>query len=347
MPTSSIDTFFACTIIVAAALLATAFLGATMQTSIAGTSEVNKPSYLKAIADHLVTNSGSPSDWGKSTSVPDDFGLAASDSTVPYELDMDKITRLNSQNIYCLSYVDLAESSKLTNMALGITLSQILTINITQTNNSTVGGDTAFTFSVLISVDSQPVSANLHCYLVANSYVTDVANSTSDGGVGDVTVQVPSQAAGNAMLVVFARASFDDRETSYAIYDFASQQQQSTPTEDVLTLSPLGNTLNLATNFTGLTVENGYVFSFQFQQTLALQGLNNCSIPNLVDKSPFVIVVGSSNNGVPYQAWVTYPQIPLKAGSSFSGSEQNVFTYIVTVKGALYKLTISLGDVHS
>ena len=64
MPTSSFDTFFACTIIVAAALIGTAFLGSTMQTRIASTQDINKDSYLKAIADHIVTNPGSPVDWG-------------------------------------------------------------------------------------------------------------------------------------------------------------------------------------------------------------------------------------------------------------------------------------------
>ena len=82
MPSTSIDTFFACTIIVAAALIATAFLCSTMQTRINSTQDINKESYLKAIADHIITNPGTPLNWGSSSSVPADFGLAASPSTI-------------------------------------------------------------------------------------------------------------------------------------------------------------------------------------------------------------------------------------------------------------------------
>ena len=76
MPASSFDTFFACTIIVAAALIGMAFLGSTMQTRIASTQDINKDSYLKAIADRIIMNPGSPSEWGSSSVSPIDFGLA-------------------------------------------------------------------------------------------------------------------------------------------------------------------------------------------------------------------------------------------------------------------------------
>ena len=137
MPSTSIDTFFACTIIVAVALIATAFLCSTMQTSINSTQDINKDSYLQAIADHIITNPGAPVNWGTSSSVPDDFGLAAGSSTIPYELDIDKITRLNNLNNYSLSYFDMENAAKLNNIALGITVSQVMSINIEQTSNST------------------------------------------------------------------------------------------------------------------------------------------------------------------------------------------------------------------
>jgi len=37
----------------------------------------------------------------------------------------------------------------------------------------------------------------------------------------------------------------------------------------------------------------------------------------------------------------------LKAGSNFEDSEQNVFSYIVTINNVLYKVNISFGDVVS
>ena len=83
MPSTSIDTFFACTIIVAVALIATAFLCSTMQTGINSTQDINKDSYLQAIADHIITNPGAPANWGTGSGVPIDFGLAAAPPQPP------------------------------------------------------------------------------------------------------------------------------------------------------------------------------------------------------------------------------------------------------------------------
>ena len=348
MPSTSIDTFFACTIIVAAALIATAFLCSTMQTSINSTQNINKESYLQAIADHIITNPGAPINWGTSSGVPTDFGLAAGSSTIPYELDIDKITRLNNLNNYSLSYLDMENAAKLNNIALGITVSQVMSINIEQTSNSAIGNNASFTFAILTSIDSEPTSASLNCYVVANNYLTNVTNSTSGIGVGYVTVQIPSAATDNAMLIVFARASFDDRITSYAIYSFLNSTQESAPSNDILTLTPLDYTLSFTTNSTDLTIQNGYVFSYVYQQNLtSVQGATQYLIPTIIDKSPFVIVICGFNNDTYFQEWTSYPQVPLTAGSTFEGEEQNVFSYMVTINSVLYKVDISLGDVIS
>jgi len=346
LPSTSIDTFFACTIIVAIALIATAFLTTTMQTSINSTQDINKDCYLQAIADHIVTSPGVPANWGESSGVPQDFGLASASSTNPYELDMDKITRLNSQNYYSLSYFDMANAAQLSNIAMGIAVSQIMTINIEQTSNVSAGGYVSCYFAVLTSIDSEPTSATLNCYVEANNYLTTVTNSTSAIGIGSLTVQIPTGSTGNAMLIVFARASFDDRVTSYAIYNFADSAQESAPSNSVLTLTPLNFMLSYATNSTDLAFQNGYVLSYEYQQNLtSQQGTNQYVIPSLADTSPLVIVVSGYSNGDYFQEWTSYPQVPLKVGSSFENSEQNVFSYIVTINGALYKVDLSFGDV--
>jgi hypothetical protein len=348
LPSTSIDTFFACTIILAVALIATAFLASTMQTSINSTQNINKESYLHAIADHVITNPGAPINWGTSSSVPADFGLAAGSSTIPFELDIDKITRLNNLNAYSLSYADMENAAKLNNIALGITVSQVMSINIEQTSNSTNGSETSFTFAILTSIDSEPTSASLNCYAVANNYLSNVTDSTSGIGVGHVTIQIPSASTGNAMLIVFARASFDYRITSYAIYNFLNSTQESAPSNEILTLIPLDYTLRYTTNSTDLTIQNGYLFSYTYQQNLTeVQGTTQLLIPTIIDKSPLVIVLCGFNSASYFQEWTSYPQVPLKAGSSFENSEQNVFSYIVTINGVLYKVDVSFGDVIS
>jgi hypothetical protein len=332
----------------AAALIATGFVTSTMQVRIDNTKSINEQSYLQAIADHIVTSPGTPSNWGASSNVPADFGLAASSSTIPYELDVDKVTRLNSLNNYSISYFDMETTSKLNNIALGIAVSQIMDVSIEQSSISTRSGYTSFNLSISTSIDSEPVSASLNCYVVANNHLNNITSSTSDIGLGNITVQIPSAATDNAMAIVFARASFDDRITSYAIYNLANSTQETVSSSDFLTLSPIDYKLSFSTNSSELTIQNGYVFSYLHHQNLAYtQGATECAIPQIVDKSPLIIVVCGVNNGTYFQEWVSYPQVPFNAGSDFSGSQQNVFSYTVSINGVLYKLDISFGGVAS
>jgi hypothetical protein len=342
LPASSFDTFFACTIIVAVALIGMAFLGSTMQTRIASTQDINKDSYLKAIADLIVTNTGSPVNWGTSRALPVDFGLASSFSHSAYELDLDKICRLNNLNKYSLSYLDLSKTAKL-DMALGIKVSQLMNVKIIQSSNSTVGSDTSFTFQISTDIESKPTSASLRCYLIADTYLNEVNTSIPNIGIDQVTVQIPTSETENALLIAFARASIDDRITSYAIYNFALSTQESIPSKTNLALSPLDYTLNL--NDTSLGVLNGYIFSYSYQQHLpSLEG-SQVTIPKLLDKSPLVLIVEGINGTNHFKEWTAYPQIPLNIGANFDGSEQNIFSYIVTINGVLYRLDLSLGDL--
>jgi hypothetical protein len=347
LPTSSIDTFFACTIIVAAALMATAFLTSTLQTNIESTQAVNKGSYLRAIADYIVTSPGNPISWGSTSGVPVVFGLAATPSSTPYELDVDKVSRLNDQSNYSLAYPDIENAAKLNNIALGIKISQIMDINIEQSNKNTVGDNVSFTFTVLTNVESKPRSANLHCYVIANNYQLDISNVTSEIGIGSITFEMPNASSDNALLIVFARASFDDRITSYAIYDLKNSAQESIPDNRILSLSPLNYTISYTTSSMDLTLQRGYILSWAYKQNLASMQNSVFSIPKIIDNSPFIAVICGLENGTYFQQWTVYPQIPLNAGSSFRDSAQNVFSYIVTIKGTLCRLDISLGDVES
>jgi len=345
LPTSSFDTFFACTILIAAALIGTAFLSSTLQTRIVNTEDINKDSYLKAIADYIINSPGTPINWGTSTDVPDDFGLAAFASTIPYELDMDKITRLSIFNSYSLSPFDMAKATKLNNIALGIAFSQLLTIDILQSSNSTIGGEMSFTFTISTSINSIPTGSNLHCYISADNYLANITGTTPENGVGQLILRVPSASIDNALLIIFAKATFDDRITSNAIYNFANSTQESTPSKTDLTLTPLDYTLIFDETSPNLTVQNAYVFSYTYQQTLTSIQSSHYSIPKLIDTSPLVLIVCGLNGANYFQEWTVYPQIPLNAGANFIGSEQNIFSYIVTVNGVLYRLDLSLGDL--
>jgi hypothetical protein len=346
LPTSSFDTFFACTIILAAALIATGFVTSTMQTRIDNTKNITGQSYLQAIANHIVTNPGTPINWGTSFNAPTSFGLAAGSSAIPYALDIDKITKLNSLNNYSLSYFDIESSAKL-NIALGITISQVMDINVEDSGNFKTNNLTFFTLSISTSVDSQPVSAELNCYVTSNNCLDNITGSTSDAGSGNVILQVPNDAVDNALVILFARASFDERITSYTIFNLANSTQETSPASGFLSLSPFNYTLSF-TNSSGLIIQNCYVFSYGYWHNLSYtQGATQCEIPRIVDKSPLIMLVDGVDNGTYFQEWVSYPEVPFNAGSDFSGSEQNIFAYTVTINGVLYKLEISLGGSTS
>ncbi|MCW3994769.1 MAG: hypothetical protein NWE98_01305 [Candidatus Bathyarchaeota archaeon] len=314
-----------------------------MQARIESNQDLNKNSYLQAIADRLVTNPGAPTDWGTKNTTPANFGLAAG-TTFTYELDTDKLCRLNSQNNCSLSYAEIANAAKLTNIALKISLSQLMTIDIKQTSNQTYDDRTYFGFKVATSVNSKPSSATLHCYIIAYNYKTNLTDFTTSQGTGEFTVAIPSAAADHALLVVFARASFDDRITAYAVYNFASAIQETCPGNTMLALSPLDYTLSFIENST-LTVDDVYALSFSYQQKVSSLQNSQCPIPRLVDSSPIVLVACGNNHTSYLQEWTAYPQVPLTIGARFNGGEQNVFRYLVTVNGVLYQLDLTFGDV--
>jgi hypothetical protein len=343
MPSDSFDTFFACTIIVAAALIATAFLGSTLHARITSTQDINKDSYLRAIADRIATNPGTPVDWGTGTSVPQDFGLAQSQSSIPYELDIDKISRLNSQNNASFNYAEMVNSAKLNSIAFGLGVTQIISIGIEQIENHTVGSDITFTFQITTNINSKPTDASLQYYVVANNYLTS-ATGVASNGYGEITVQAPSASIDHALLVLFARNPLDDRITAYSIYNFATGTQQSTPNNTSVTLSMSDYTVTCLLKSPNVTVQNGYVLSYNTESNLAPLSSTQFTVPKLIEKSPLIILVYGVDDGY-FQEWTAYPQIPLTTGSNFEGSEQNIFSYVVTINGVLYRLNISLGDV--
>ena len=346
MPSVSIDTFFACALTVSVALLATAFFAGTMQTRINNLKDTNENQYLSAIAEHIVTSRGSPAGWGSTGSlVPATFGLAKGDSSIPYELDIDKIGRLNNESEYFLSYPDVSKAARLNNLALGISISPLISTDVELYSNVTVGDKTEYTFKVSVNEGSVQASASLRCYAVARNFVTSVSGEVSSSGVGYVTVEIPNSPNGPAVLIAFARASFDDRITSFGVCSFAHLSEEPTPNNSYLSLSPLNYELNASPRFPETTIEYAYVFSYSYQSNLRSTSENNYSIPTIVDKSPMVMVLYGATGGTYFLEWVSYPHLPLQFGADFAGSEENAFTYTVTIKETLYKLIISFGDV--
>ncbi len=345
MPATTIDMFFACTLVVSVALIATAFLAGTMQTQINSMQDLNKQDYLRTIADHIVLDHGSPENWGSSDGVPTNFGLSAANAIGLSELDVDKVTRLNNQNAYALSYLEVFDAARLNNIAFGASVSQILQIEVVASGNTSMGDITTYTFQVSVSDDSGPISSILHCYALAPGFVSNVVDVTSNLGSGFVTVELPNSVSGPALLVVFARASFDDHITSYYVYPFTHLSEETPSNQSFLSLSPLNYTLTVNSTYPGISVGNIYAFSYSYQSNLTSPTSGTYSIPVFTDKSPIILVAQGINGTTQFNEWTAYPQVPLEFGADFSHSETYVFTYPVTINGVIYKLNLRFGDV--
>ncbi len=344
MPTSSIDTFFACTVILAAALIATVFLASTLQLQIDDSQDLNKQSYLNALADHVINSPGAPSDWGTTNVSLSDFGLALSGSQSFSELDVDKINRLYNSSFYSPEFV---ASINLYNTALGLKISQLLDIEIQQSSSSTVNNLTTFTFDISTSLNSKPTSAALHAYTKATNFLSNTSSSISANGSCSLLIEIPETFVNSSRLIVFARASIDSRMTSFAVYDFNSSTQEFVSNDVSLTIDgPINSTLTWVSNNSSLAIEKVDVFSFGYAQNASVtNGTAHCLLPILVDSSPQIIILSGHVNGSIFQTWISNPRVPFEVGSDFNQSEQNVFTYLTTIKKNLYKVEVTLGDL--
>jgi hypothetical protein len=345
LPTSSIDTFFACSLLVSVAIIATAFLAGTMQTQIKNMQDLNQQDYLRNIADHMVTSCGDPTNWGSINNVPKSFGLSTNNNDRLYELDADKMTRLNSLNDYAISYYAAFTATRLSNIAFGVSFSQMLDVNIAPIGNAAIGNATEYTFQISVSQDTGPVRADLHSYIIANNFTGTASNSTSDSGFGQIAVDIPNSSSGPSTLLVFARAAYDDRLTSFAVFSFQHLSESPQTNQSFVSLSPLNYTLNLRTNYPNITVEKAYAFTYSRQSDLNFRSNSSCPIPDFLDKSPIVLLVQSKYDSTSYNDWTAYPEVPLNFGADFSHSEINAFVYPVTINDVLYKLTLLFGDV--
>ncbi|MGB8780001.1 MAG: hypothetical protein WCD81_05055 [Candidatus Bathyarchaeia archaeon] len=347
MPSISIDTFFACTFMVSVVIIATVSVTGTMVTRIDSWKNLNEESYLKAIADSILSSAGTPSNWGSDPNVkPEEFGLAAENLASPGELDLDKVCRLNPQNDFALSYMDILNASRLTDLAMGISISQMMNIDVSLFSNSSQGDSTTYVFRISVSQDSGPTASTLHCYVVARDFLQDQYSNTSTDGTGYASFQVPNDSNGAAALVVFARADQDPMMTAYTVQLFAHLSDEPLPDNTFLDLSPLNNTLHLAMKFPNMTVGDGYAFSYAYQANLVEDSNTSCTIPGILDSSPIVLVVTGLNGSDFFAEWTAYPQIPFQTGADFNDSESHAFSYLVIIRDTLYKLTLSFGGVN-
>jgi hypothetical protein len=108
MPSISIDTFFACTLMVAVVIIATISVTGTMMTRINSWKNLNEETYLRTLYEKILSEQGTPTNWGSNGDIkPSEFGLASNSFQYGTALDVDKVSRLNPENNFALSYTDI------------------------------------------------------------------------------------------------------------------------------------------------------------------------------------------------------------------------------------------------
>jgi hypothetical protein len=347
MPSISIDTFFACTLMVAVVIIATISVTGTMMTRINSWKNLNEETYLRTLYESILSETGTPSNWGSDSNIkPSEFGLANTNSQYPTTLDVDKVTRLNPQNDFALSYTDILSAARLTDVAVKISISQIMNVTISLASNSSQGDSTVYTFRISVNQDSGPVTALLHCYAIAKDFLQDVYNSTSTNGIGYVSFQIPNTSNGTAIVIAFARATQDQMMTACNTQLFAHLSTEPPANQTFLDLTPLNYTLNVSPKSSNTTIESYQAFSYSYQTDLTEISNMSRQIPKMLDASPIVIIVTGMNLSSNFIEWTTYPEIPFETGSNFNNSESHSFSGIATIKDTLYKVTINFGDVN-
>jgi len=311
-------------------------------------SHKNDVERYEHLAKYILLNPGMPSNWGSDPEVvPSSFGLAFANSPFPYQLDVDKVSRLNDENAYSLTYLQVLEAFGVRDVGLRMEIKPLFDLSVDLVSNSTEGNETTYTFDVVTRKSELPISAQLSCYVISRDYVDNVVSSTSSSGNGSVSVTVPNLANGTALLVSFARV--ETQIVTFNVYPF-SHNSSTTPEPNgtFMRLSPLNYTLNVSFSYPDEQVLRAQVFTynytFEMTQTAGDNQTAEYSVPHLLDASPMIMAITGVNASSIFAEWVSYPQLPIEIGADLSdlGAAAKVvpLTYIVTINSALYEFTV-------
>jgi hypothetical protein len=350
MPAISVDTFFACSLMVLLVLSAMAATSKVLYPYMNNTIDSGLAERYREISKYLLLNDGAPPNWGQNCqSIPTTFGLADADSANSYALDVDKISRLNSENLYALSYAQIFTALKISDVSFRIEIKPIfdVSINLTATFQST--NETLYEFEISTKDNGIPIQTELKCYVIAEDFL-ETNNVCTSEGEAHINITIPNDVGGPALLVTLAKATCDPRIVSFGVYAFAHDSADPKPKNTFLILSPLNHTLTASFGYSGINLSRVYALTINYYSILEQAASGNQSatydIPNFLDSSPTLLVATGWNSTVFFTEWTAYPLIPLEIGANFDTSVLSdifAYTYIVTIKSALYECTVWLG----
>lgn len=350
MPAISVDTFLACSLMVMLVLSAMAATSKVLYPYIHSADDENLAERYMELSKYLLLNCGSPSDWGQNGNVtPDTFGLAKASSDNPFELDIDKVSRLNSENLQSLTYAQIFTMSKIPDISFKMQIKPIFEIYIDLISTFALANQTVYQFEVLTEKSGFPVTADLTEYVIAEHYI-ESNSSYALKGRAYINLSLPNSINGPALLVVIARSTYDARIESFNAYAFAPNSAEPKPRGAFLRQSPLNYTLNISALYSDTVLSEVYALSFHYNSTLTQVSVNGQNatyyVPHFLDPSPTLIIATGRNATSFFTEWTAYPQIPLEVGANFAATSlSNVFThvYTVTINLVNYECTTWIG----
>lgn len=351
MPTTSVDTFFACVLMVIVVLSA---MAATSNiSSVIVNSNGEGSSGISQLPTLLLLREGRPSDWGREKgSIPEVFGLADPRSYGTYDLDIDKVTRCNPQNIFSLTYAEAYAALDMPDVSFELEIKPLFDVGILQTAEYAQVNETIFQFRISTEKAGLPIQTNIKVYMFANDRF-DSYNLATTNAEAWLNVSLPATYSGSALMAVIASSVADSRIVSFASLPFASSSVQTEPDSQRLKLSPLNQAFTVSTIGTNVTVSQVFALSYSHNSTLTLVDLGNgtwlSSLPDLVDSSPMLIVALGNDGASLFSEWTSYPQIPVRFGSDFSaasaGSSVFASEYVVTIGSVIYSCVVRVSEV--
>ena len=351
MPVSSVDTFLACSLMLILIVSAMAGMTKILQPYISHLANGEEGLWHRRLCEYLLLSSGTPQNWGEiKESNPSTLGLASL-TQKPYELNPDKISRLNSENIYSLTYQEILKAFGTSDFSLNIKVHPLFEVSINLTASHIEGATTTYTFKMTTAKSGYTLATALKCYITLETYISTISTTTDQNGTGYVNVTLPNSLSGPALLVTFAKAETYSQVMSFNAYTFSHNNPDTPePNKTFLQLSPIEQTLTASLQKPNLTVQNAYVFTYNYQFDLPQITSENQTleyrIPKLLEASPVIFVLNGNNASNAFTEWCTYPQVPLEIGADFNDltSKSNTIAqpYIVSINSIFYESIITL-----
>ncbi len=351
MPAISIDTFFACSLMVLLVLSAMTATAKLLQPLITSPLETEAAERYGEIAKYMLLNVGKPWNWGQNSQiVPEEFGLAEANAQNPYVLDIDKVSRLNSESLYALSYAQIFATLKVSDVSFRLEIKPLFDVEVNLTATFENVDEIVYEFEVATEKSGAEVPAYIKFYVVAEDFL-QASNIYNSDGRSRFNVTIPNSVNGPASLVVFAKSASNARLSSFAAYAFTHNSNKPASRGTFLRLSPLNYTLTALPINSETILSTVYALTFNYAARLTQTASDNqtatFSIPRFADASPIVLVVTGWKSTRFFVEWTAYPQIPLEIGVDFTEasnlSEVFAYSYLVTIGSAVYKCTVWLG----